>query len=392
MEWLFLFMLIAVGWIAAKSRKKETRETPIKFTVETSYCSDHSGSDKNVDTGDVNEVSPGTFEINPKSPLPITLSNCSSTHANTVKKLLEGEANWERNISELSHIIAQKNIEFPGLEKTISEMKYEVKSSIETQKNNSAEWNEASEKDKDDLLKEFQSNAIDQLPIKPSSEYVLDTLLFCPPKEVTADDKLLSSFSGNTELYRFYVSCLGSSSKAVQVPTDDYNRKNWESLVKLGLSKRGKEIAVEMLLDGLRLKDINEYFSDRLNKKLTRKAKAIDFALSQPDVLDVLSKHMSFREMFQVVEPEGVDISDVKACYQYATAQANIIRDTYVTGYRTLATLLDAKDAEYDGWEIEPDDCCAECEKRNGKITKRKPSKLPPFHFGCTCSLEGVYE
>ena len=78
--------------------------------------------------------------------------------------------------------------------------------------------------------------------------------------------------------------------------------------------------------------------------------------------------------------------------YEYASAYAEVIRDTYVTGYRTLDTLEDARDADYDGWEIEAEDCCHQCLKLNGKKTKRKPSKLPPFHVGCTCSLQGVYD
>ncbi len=392
MEWLIAFLIIIVAWhILKPGKRKNEVDIPIKLSIETSHKGRGYDTDYLIDTGKINKVAEGTFCINPKSPLPITLKGLSISSATHIKELLDGETQWQRNLNEITFEIAQHNIECLELEVFVSQLRLEVKEDIEKRKQNSNEWAESSEKDKADLIREFQTKAIDNLASKPSNEKALDTLLFGNPGDVTVDDKLLNLFSGNKDIYRFYVSGLGRSSKANQVRADDYYRKNWESLVELGLARRGKDIPIEALLDGLRMKDINEYFSDRLEKKLTRKAIAVEYAASQPDAYDVLSKHMSFREMFQISEPKEVNVSEIKACYEYAAAQAELIRDTYVTGYRTLDTLDDARDAEYDGWEIEAEDCCQQCSKMNGKKTKRKPSRLPPFHVGCTCSLEGVY-
>ena len=41
-----------------------------------------------------------------------------------------------------------------------------------------------------------------------------------------------------------------------------------------------------------------------------------------------------------------MELSSIRTRYEYAAAQAEIIRDTYVTGYRTLDTLEDAREAE----------------------------------------------
>jgi len=393
MEWIIIIVIVAVIWFAVKAAKKPTEsEIPIKISIETSSRGGGYDPDRVVNTGTVSQISEDTFCINPKSPLPLTLKGLSTADAKQIKKLLDGEAQWQRTMGDITFLIAQHNIECIELEEFISELHSDIGIYIEKRKQESNEWSESSEKDKADLIREFQQGALESLSEKPSNERALEVLLFGSPGDVTADDQLLGLFSGNKEIYRFYVTSLGRGTKANQVSADDYYRKSWESLVELGLANRGKDIPVEAILEGLRVKDINEYFSDRLDKKLTRKAKAVEYAAAQPDVFDVLSKHISFRELFQISEPKDIEVSAIKACYEYASAQAEIIRDTYVTGYRTLDTLEDARDADYDGWEIEAEDCCKQCLKLNGKKTKRKPSKVPPYHIGCTCSLEGVYD
>jgi len=393
MEVLILFGVVVLLWLIIRSRKKKgSTEIPIKVTMETRVGGHRYDPDRLVDTGKIKTIEDGLYCINPKSPFPLSFKNISDSNVQELKKLLDGESQWERNISEITFLIAQHNIVCIELDEFVTNAKNEISKSIKQQTTNSKEWGTSSEKDKADLLHEFQTTAIEKLNTKPSNQRAFETLLFSAPGDVTVDDKLLEYFSGNEELYRFYVSNLGRSTKANKIPADDYNRKNWESLSELGLAKRGKEIPVKVLLETLRMKDINEFLADRLDKKLTRKAQAIEFAESQPDILDVLSNHISFREMFQVAEPKGIEISEIKKCYEYATSQAEIIRDTYRTGYQTLSALEDAKDSEYDGWEIEAEDCCNSCSKLNGKKTKRKPSKQPPFHIGCTCSLEGTYE
>ena len=332
--------MVTVIWAFFKSGKKKLPEkVPATISIQTSSSGRSYREDSVIDTGKLKEVGENTFCLNGKSPFPLTLKHLTKGDAQKIKKLLDGEsARWERNIGEIAHLIAQNNIECIELEQYLEKAKGKISSAIEKKKNNSNEWDNSSEKDKAYLLAEFQIEAIESLSCKPSNERALKTLLFSAPGDVTADDELVSLFSGNEELYRFYISSLGRSSKAISVPADDCYRKSWEALCEMGLAKRGKDIPVEVILEGLRMKDINEYFSDRLEKKHTRKAKAVEYAASRPDVLDVLSKHISFRELFQVCEPEGINVDDIRQCYEYAASQAEIIKDTYVAGYRTLYT------------------------------------------------------
>lgn len=396
MEFIIIILIVAVIVLAVIiSRNKEREYNPrLKVSIDTNYRGgsyDRYDPERAVNTGEIKQLEDETFCINPWSPHPLTLKGLSATDAKEMKEMLDMECQWQRRLSEITFLIAKQNIQCVELERFIAQARSDVSTYIEKRKQESSEWAQSSEKDKDDLMQEFQIDSLENLATKPSNDRALKILVFDAPGDLTVDDKLLDVFSGNEHLYSFYVSNLGWKSGVYQVSADDYRRENWEYLVDIGLAKRGKNIPVEALLDNLRMKDINDYFSDRLEKKFTRKAHAVEFAIAQPDAISVLSKHMSFREKFQLSEPEGIEISEIEACYRYAGAQAEVIRDTYVAGYRVLETVQDARGANYDKWTIGAEGCCKDCLKLNGKESKRKPTKLPPFHIGCTCSLNATY-
>jgi len=187
---------------------------------------------------------------------------------------------------------------------------------------------------------------VDSLPVKPSNIERLNILFDDTPSDFTADDKLLALFDGeDPELYRFYVSQHEYAGNVLNIRADDYYRKRHEKLLQKSLTKRGQDIDLKDILSSLRLKDINEALQGLIEKPLGRKAKAIDYALTVSDIKERLSKQVAFRELFQILEPEGFDIHEIKKCYEHANAISSLLRDTYVNGANTLRTL---KDADYD--------------------------------------------
>ena len=120
------------------------------------------------------------------------------------------------------------------------------------------------------------------------------------PSDFTADDKLLALFDGeDPELYRFYVSQLWNAGKVLNTPADDYYRKRYEKLLQKDLARRGQDIELKDILSGFRLKDINEALHGLIEKPLGQKAKAVDYALTIPDIKDRISKQVAFRELFR---------------------------------------------------------------------------------------------
>jgi hypothetical protein len=368
---------------------RSTVDVPIKITVTTSTDSSPSSREK-IDCGDIQETSDG-FILNPKSPLPLTITSLNRNQALDLKNHLDNEFNWERRQSAITYLIAQYNAHCKEIDDYIDKYHSIYVDVIEGLKSQSTEWELASDKDRADMLEEFRQQAIEVLPSKiPHSAFY--TLLEGTPSDFSADDALLGVFRGETELYQFYASQLWSVGHVRSVPADNYYRKQYELLVEKNLAKRGQDIDLESILTSLRLKDLNAATQDLLDKPMGRKAKAVQFALTVPDIKERLGKIVAFREMFQLREPEGVDINAIQESFKHANAVASVLSYTYNAGVRTLRTVEDSRGAGIDYWEIMAQDCCSSCNQINGKKTKRKPTRLPPFHVGCNCDLDTGYD
>ena len=394
MEYIILILVGVAIWYYFKTKKSPPQMKPNSIAIPINVTISSSGSSlaaEKIHSGDIIETENG-YVLNPMSPLPITVKGLMQKDATALKGFLDEESNWGRKLSEIAYLLAQSNAICKEVEDYLKKYRPQYEQTIERLKAASPEWNVASEKDKEDMLSEYKQKALDALPVKPSDSNMLEILFDNLPSDITADDKLLELFAGDTELYRFYVSQLWSVGQVRNVPADDYYRKKYEALVEKQLARRGQDIGIEQILNGLRLKDINDVVKGLVEKPFGRKAKAIEFAMSVPDIKERLGKTIAFRELFQLQEPEGVDVQEIQRCYQHATAVGKLIRDTYVTGARTLRALDEAKDAKFDSWQILAEDCCESCNAYHEKRFNRKPSKRPPFHLGCNCQLEGRYD
>jgi hypothetical protein len=402
MEFLILLVVVAVVWfwIKAKSNQagitSKSQPPEIRFTVTTSTSSSFSRSSNNEppDVGDLVEAGPNAWMLNPKSPLPLTLYNTNRELARQLKEFLGTAEYWTQKIPEIALLIAQHNLRFKEVDTFIADHKVRYMAEIERLISSSAEWAEASEKDRQDLRAEFESKAIESLAVSVGRAD-LACLLEGEPANFTEDDELVRKFGTDSSLYPFYLSALGRTAQVVTVKAEDYNRKHWEQLVEKGFARRGKDIPTQLLLEGLRLKEINELLAGTIEKPIGRKAKAIEAALKLPDLGSRLSERISYREMFQVLPPAGVDTEELGRLFAYATALATIVQQTYYTGVRTLGAIAERKRESgiFDAWEItnwgDPIPPCATpfCKKYD-----RLPTKRPPFHVGCDCQLGNTFK
>lgn len=402
MEFLIPLIVVAViwFWIKAKSNRAEITPRPqpaeIRFTVTTSTNSSfgHSSNNAPPDVGDLVEAGPNAWVSNPKSPLPLTVYNANRELARKLKEYLGTAESWSEKIPEIALLIAQHNLRFKEVDAFISDNKAKYIAEIERHISSSGEWPEASEKDRQDLRAEFENKAIESLGVAVGRAD-LACLLGGEPANFAEDDELVRKFTTDSMLYPFYLSALGRTSQVVTVKAEDYNRKHWEQLVEKGLACRGKDIPTQLLLEGLRLKDINELLAGTIEKPIGRKAKAVEAALKLPDLGSRLSERISYREMFQVLPPPGLQTEELGRSFAYATALATVVQQTYYTGVRTLWAIAERKRESgiYDAWEItnwgDPIPACAApfCKKYD-----RLPTKRPPFHIGCDCRLENTFK
>jgi len=333
--------------------------------------------------------------INPDSPLPLTLTNCSQEVANKISALINDEMHHREQLDELVLLFCMNNIGCVELDSYLKDARNFVNQSVEKLINESTDWAESSDKDRADILGELRRNSFLELKEKPSDEYLFKELLFCDAEKAIVNSKLCEAFKDQAKLYGFYVTRLKRNTNVANVLNDDYWRGEWESLANMGFALRGKDIPIEHLLANTRMKDVNEYYSKILTKKFNRKSDALNFAVSQPDVFDFISEHISLRQSFQVVNPLEVDVEQVVASYQKLSAEVQIVRDAYENGQRTAQTVTqergDGAEDEYDeriGWIVYSGDCCNKNSGNGEEKYEKLPEKLPPFHLGCSCYID----
>lgn len=363
------------------------------LTVTTTGSTSGAPEKQHRDVGLLTESTGSGWVLNPLSPLPLTLHGADRQLAEKVKALL-GSDRWGRKTSDLALLIAKHNLRFKEVDTFIEKMKGRYDTHVQERIQASLEWASASENDRQDLLTEFQEEASGALGVAVGRAD-LSILLAGEPVAFQADDELLRHFDKDIDLYPFYLSQLSRANSVVTVKADDWGRKSWERLTNLGLALRGREIPTERLLEGLRLKDLNELLEGMVAKPFGRKARAIEALIAQPDLDIRLEKKIAFREMFQAIPPADVDLSTLQASLSYAGEVAKVVQQTYATAVETLDALDERKsdDGFYNAWEIvnwdSPTPACAQpyCKKY-----KKLPAKRPPFHVGCNCHLENSHD
>ncbi len=402
---VILLLLAAVAWFFLRSRRKETgagktrgAATAAGPSARGKVSSDEETADRReieVDVGALTAAGADAWILNPNSPLPITVIGANRDLAEQMRSMLNAAAPWSNKVPELAFLVARNNVHFKEVDEFVAQNKERFTAEVQRRVSESTEWAGASDKDKLDLLREFREDALDALRTH-TGRADLYLLLTGEPRNLADDDALLARFDNDYGLYAFYLSRLGRANGVVTVPADDYFRKSWEALAEKGLARRGKDIPRAMLLEGLRLKDLNAILTGTTAKPLGRKAKAVEACLALPDLDARLHQHISFRESFEAVPPPGMDVGALGTAFAYANALAEVVQTTYYTGTCTLQALLEKRLAgpgAYDAWEItnwnDPVPACArQFVKRYGRL----PARRPPYHVGCDCRLECSYK
>ncbi len=383
--WLFWLIVLAVAayWLIQRGKQANTA-TPgkphIAVTVTTSAL-----SRQDVPIG-FQPTHDGGFEIGSHLSFPLTLYGLTQDEAEKLVSALERGQQYE--ISEwFTHLVAQKNIRCKELDDWLAEAKPKVRAIVKERILASTEWAAASDLDKQDLLAETQDGAVGELGSRPGNYETARILLLEEPRDLTVDDALLEKFKDNPQTYSSLLYAISAGSKVRTVPAGDYSRKTYEELHQNGFMRRGADIALEDMMASMTMKQMQEIAGVDAPKKFTRKAHAIDFLKSLPDIRLRLEKAVSFREMFQLASIEGLNLDELAKAHAYSNEVARVILRTLRGSVSTQKDAELSEDLQVDGWVLDSGDCCPDCRKLDGKTWKRLPKKLPPFHIGCEARI-----
>lgn len=400
---LFAILFLAAYWLIKKSKSRPTAPeksfqtaTP-KFEIAVSIGTSSSTGLSNPDTGPVTGASHSGWTINPKSSRPLTLLGIDEQIAQNIKSLLDQSYSLGtyNQIRALAPLIVRSNLRCKEIDEYTTKFKPQYEKYIEQLKQSTSEWASASEKDREDLLSTFRTQAISQLDIRPYCD--LETIFECAPSDATIDDSLIDRFGfDNLQLYLRYADNL---EKVRVVPANHYDRTTFEKLVEARLAIRGQNISTAAMLETLKLKDMKEIVADLNSPPFKKKSQAIEYLSSVQDIRERLSKVLAFRELFQLTalpqEFSSIDLSKIAVSWKYAREIATLLVHTYTMGgYSARDKERYQEDFSFiTGWELllaNDDNCCPYCKRAASANYPKNRKPLVPLHLGCRCSASPI--
>jgi len=400
---IFIVILVLVWLASRRTRRAPSRPVAERVslaptpTVTVSHSSGAPTEHQLPDCGSPQRTPDGCWILNPKSPFPLSIVGVDEATIQTLRSTLDRLcSNWDGALgNELTGIVARSNLRCKELDAYCSEYRPKFQAAVKRLQDKHPEWQAASELDRQDLMSQFEPEALASLDLLPcgslerNQEIVLS--LFCDEAEnPTVDDALLDRYG--FELASFYLRLAGDLTKVHNVPAESWQRKKFESLGEAHLARRGAEIPLEQLLTSLRLKDLNEFLSDPSAKRFTRKAAAIEYLVAQPNTRDQLSTRISFRELFQLLplpeEFSGLDLAAVARHWRHSDAIAKTITATFRGGISALEEreMHRGLGSDVAGWEVDVDeDASPYCKRVAEKAAKSSRMPKLPAHVGCSC-------
>jgi hypothetical protein len=332
--------------------------------------------------------------LNPNANFQLTLQKCEKEAANEIRSILDNEEIYGRDkIDKLLEIFSVHNVLVKEVEEYKTKYQKQYFDKIEELKNNSTEWKNAYEADKNDLLEEFRETALNTIYERPNVD--LKTLFENEPNDRTIDDQLIKDFG--FENIQTYLRYSDKPEKIRIFPNDHYARPKFENLEKINLAERGYKLPKEDILLTLTLKQLNS-ISKHPEKQFSRKQQAVDYILTLPNLEENIGKNVSMREMFRLKKlPEKYNhiiLTEISNAWNYTTIIVELLISTYRNTFYFDSNKKEDKDY-IKGYKIEyrREDIHCECCKNHSEKTYTE-SNIPsfPLHIGCQCFIDTIYD
>ncbi len=345
-----------------------------------------------VDLGDLQLTPEGGWILDPKSTFPLTLFGATKEVVLDLKVLLDESCvrSWHDLLPKISGFLSQANLRCREIETYIQTQKDIYFQKIKELKESSPEWQNSLENDRLDLLDEFRRVAIEHLRVRPQAN--LKVLFEGQPRDMTIDDKLIGKYG--YDVIVFFLRHVSDRGKVYVIPADHYERRNWEKLTELGLANRGDNIQLISILSALTLREMTELVNDLQVPTFHRKAKAVEFLSTVPDIEQRVQRKLAYRQLFQVkalpAEFADVDLGSIQQALAYSDEVAQLLQHTYVMGYFAAKHRL--RYSEMGGllssWRILASvGACPFCIEQSKLAFAADKPPVVPLHIGCRCQV-----
>ncbi len=349
----------------------------------------------NPDTGLVIPSQDGGWILNPRSTFPLTIYGIDIERALKLKNILEVGyyENYKSIKKKILSIIVTPSFSCKEIDDYINEYKPKLLDKIEKIKISSAEWQSASDGEREDLFDEIRDEALDIVDKQPYCDFL--TLFEFEREDIIPILEFISKYT-----YENIKNYSKISKKLEKIYVLDSNHKDigiFDELVKCDLAINEINIPVVEILNNLKLKQLNEIANGSMPKGVIRKDKAIEFFLQLPNVLERINKFLPSIHFYKPKElPKEfklMDLSKINEIMEYYSEIAELIFHTYIMGgfaASHYASNRGMQSSNFVGWQISPVNdgrTCSFCEHASKKKYPKNKYPKVPLHIGCRCGV-----
>jgi len=389
----FIIIWISIKYssktIATHKGRKSGRKQLVEVRNATSVQND------NPDTGSVSLSQDNGWILNPKSTFPLTVYGIDREKASNLKTILEEGyySNYKTISQKILSIILSPSFSCKEIDDYINEYRPKLLKEIGKIKNSSDEWQSASDEEREDLLEEIRDEALVIVDKQPYCDFL--TLFEFEREDIIPilefifkygyeNIKNYSKFSKNIE--KIYV--LHSNHKDIDI---------FNELVERDLAVNEKNIPILDILKNLKLKQLNEITNRSMQKRFTRKDKAIEYLMEFPNLREQFNNIFPSIHFYKLKELPAdfklIDSSKINGTLEYFSEIAELMLHTYIMGGFAVSHYANSrgmKSSNFIGWKISPvnDGCtCSFCERASKKKYPKNKYPKVPLHLGCRCSV-----
>jgi len=327
-------------------------------------------------------LSSNNLVVNPKSSFPITLCNAPKKYLKQAAVILKNEE--YRKVADLFPLFAEHNIACIEIDAYIAKYKPIYLSHIQRAKDESAEYQTASEMDKNDLEQEFKEKAVTLL--YEQAECDLQYLFDYNEIDVTVDDELLKDYG--FENVSKYMKLQNKVGKVITT----WERKQFEELATTDLISTIDEIDLDEILFTLPLKKLNAIAEKEVGH-FKRKKAAVAY-INVENLGHNIGNLVATRKIFKVnplpSKYANVNIKEIANSWAYLKEYLSLLERTHREGEDNYEQ-LNRTSSWVHNWIVEPGyncTCLRAAEECKESYTRSNPPKMP-FHVGCNCRLRG---
>ncbi|PSR05631.1 MAG: hypothetical protein BRD50_00290 [Bacteroidetes bacterium SW_11_45_7] len=326
--------------------------------------------------------------INPKGLFELTLYNANQKTLKQVTSFIKDDSTWNKP-KDFIHYFAQHDIKCKEVDEYILQYKPTYQEKLHAYLDNSKEYPNATEKNKEAIEDEFKEEVINQLPERANCD--LQVLFDYSEIDLSIDNKLVEEYGFDVVSQYLGLKHYLEKDKVIT----HLERKEFEDLLKAGLVITADEISYEELLKTQKLKTLNA-ICEKEEDHFKRKNKAINYLKEHERLLNNIGKFVATRNIFKL-KPlpskfDDVNLHQIESHWIFLEEYIKLIINTYRESERYKEKTTGDPEV-VKGFRIEkmedlnPNFICQRArEESKKKYSKSNPPKVP-FHIGCNCDI-----